>query len=104
MARPRSTRRRTGGHRGGVADDQLGVGEDLLGRERLRRFDVADQQLDGRISQLDGRVNGIETRTAALERDLQSLRTDFNTTVERMEGRRIDRVSLTVHDTGGGEA
>jgi peptidoglycan-associated lipoprotein len=46
----------------------------------------ADQQLDGRISQLDGRVNGIETRTAALERDLQSLRTDFNTTVERMEG------------------
>jgi peptidoglycan-associated lipoprotein len=46
----------------------------------------ADQQLDGRISQLDGRVNGIETRTAALERDLQSLRTDFNATVERMEG------------------
>jgi peptidoglycan-associated lipoprotein len=46
----------------------------------------ADQQLDGRVSQLDGRVNGIETRTAALERDLQSLRTDFNTTVERMEG------------------
>lgn len=47
---------------------------------------AADQQLDSRISQLDGRVNGIETRTAALERDLQQLRTDFNATVERMEG------------------
>ena len=47
---------------------------------------AADQQIDSRVSQLDGRVNGLETRTAALERDLQSLRSDFNATVERMEG------------------
>ena len=47
---------------------------------------AADQQIDSRVSQLDGRVNGLETRTATLERDLQSLRSDFNATVERMEG------------------
>jgi peptidoglycan-associated lipoprotein len=47
---------------------------------------AADQQVDSRVSQLDGRVNGLETRSAALERDLQSLRSDFNATVERMEG------------------
>lgn len=46
----------------------------------------ADQALDQRIGQVDSRVNGLEQRTVALERDLQSLRTDFNTTVERMNG------------------
>jgi peptidoglycan-associated lipoprotein len=47
---------------------------------------TADQGLDQRISQVDTKVNGLEQRAAALERDLQSLRTDFNTTIERMEG------------------
>lgn len=47
---------------------------------------AADQGLDQRISQVDSRVNGLEQRTAQLEQDLRSLRNDFNTTVERMEG------------------
>jgi peptidoglycan-associated lipoprotein len=46
----------------------------------------ADQGLDQRISQVDSRVNGLEQRAAKLEQDLQSLRTDFNASVERMEG------------------
>jgi peptidoglycan-associated lipoprotein len=54
---------------------------------------ATDQALDQKITQVDGkvnevanRVNGLAERTAALERDLQALRTQFNATVERMEG------------------
>jgi len=51
-------------------------------------YQAADQQLSGRIDAVDGRVGNLES-------ELKSLRNDFNTTVEKMQG--MLKFSVPVH-------
>ncbi|KPK66289.1 MAG: hypothetical protein AMS21_02775 [Gemmatimonas sp. SG8_38_2] len=51
-------------------------------------YQAADQQLSGRIDAVDGRVGNLES-------ELSSLRNDFNTTVEKMQG--MLKFSVPVH-------
>ncbi|MGH7500852.1 MAG: OmpA family protein [Longimicrobiales bacterium] len=53
-------------------------------------METADQgvesRLDGKITAIDGRVGTLEERAAALERELQTMRTEFNASIQRLEG------------------
>ncbi len=42
--------------------------------------------LDTKITTLDGRVGTLEQRAQALERDIQTMRTEFNASIQRLEG------------------
>lgn len=53
-----------------------------------QEYQQADQQLSGRIDALDSRVSGLESA-------MQSLRNDFNTQMERMQG--AIRFNVPVH-------
>lgn len=68
----------------GIKSEQL---SDELAQLR-EEFQSADEQLSSRIDELSG-------RTDRLERELQSLRNDYNVTVERMRG--MMRFNVPVH-------